>query len=174
MHAFRCAGQPYLLVLVLVLLGGCRMDRELAVTQEEDDYLVLSQPDEYLVCEPLAAETVTDTVGTGGGMLQVGANRLDFPGQALQRATQFTVSQLTDGRIGVVVQGEPRPRLRRTVTLSLDFGHCGTEQLGEVGRWFIWRFANEHAAGGQPLGAVVDGTTLRTYVGETSLFVIAH
>lgn len=160
----------YPLIALAVLVVGCEQMPE----PEPPDRNVASRPERYLVCDATTPADTTAAIDQAGGTLMAGPHRLELPERAVPSPVDFTLSAPADTLVRVVVSRRQPGRLRRSAVLTLDFSHCTAEQIGNAEEWFIWRFPSQNANAGWRLGTILDGTTVRAHLGETSMFVIAH
>ncbi len=85
----------------------------------------LPLPTGLLVCTPLAADSVTQTIGPEGGTLQVGATTLAIPAGALDSAVSITAVAPSDTVNRVQFQPEGLTFLQ-PAQLTMSYANCNT------------------------------------------------
>jgi len=78
-----------------------------------------------LACTPLAADSVTQTIGPEGGTIQVGANTLSVPAGALDSAVSITAVAPSDSVNRVNFQPEGLTFLQ-PASLTMSYANCST------------------------------------------------
>lgn len=76
-----------------------------------------------LVCQPERYVATVQVVGSAGGVVKVGQHQLDIPRGALKQATVITAERVT-GEVASVRFSPHGLRFERSVTLTMNYGHC--------------------------------------------------
>jgi hypothetical protein len=120
--------RPFLVALVAtaLILASCGLD-QLAPTEPPPASAELRggrfQQVWLLQCDPLPADTATQTIGPAGGVITVGPHRLVVPSDALSQEVQITAIMPSDtlARVQLLPEGLA---FSRSANLEMSYEHC--------------------------------------------------
>lgn len=76
-----------------------------------------------LLCSPLPAQRVQQTVGASGGVINIGPHRLEIPAGALSRPTTIT-AEIPSERINSIRFSPEGLRFRSQARLTMSYANC--------------------------------------------------
>lgn len=110
----------------LILLASCGLDRSAPtdpLTSSAELRLPGLESVVLLSCAPLAADSVTQTIGPSGGTIEVGPHRLIVPAGAIVSPVAITAIMPSDtlARVRLLPEGL---QFAREAKLEMSYAHC--------------------------------------------------
>ena len=176
-HPFRPT-RPAALGAALLLAAGCGAPdaalAPVAVDAPAVRSLAGSEGPRLLACAPVASAATEGLIGVLGGVLDLGANRVEVPPDAVLDLHTFSLEVLEGERAAVDVHatGFASFLFERPITVTIDISHCPASDTPLT----VWHVDEATGAFLENMGGVTDAArrTITFQTSHLSIYAVAN
>ncbi|HEX6133444.1 MAG TPA: hypothetical protein VFZ24_05760 [Longimicrobiales bacterium] len=164
---------PGLVLLIAGLTAACG-ERSPTDVERATSVRAVSSGPVLVECPTDVTTTVTKTLGTFGGSIEVGGHRVDLPLGAVRRPTQFTVTIPASRfvEVHITADGQHGFRFYETAAITISYERCTRSNITDE-PLAAWKIDPATQALLKPMGGSVDHDTRRVTFSTDSLSAYA-